>query len=297
MEQGLQVLVAEKSRSLAAFLVELLEEANFTVAVATSEDEALAMAVAQKPEVVLASVSRFDGELLSKRLRGVDREVAIGLIYPPARADDAEPRARMVGADLVLLGPVQRAALVSSVRLLVRLRRQARALATSGAMETATDLTALKKQIGLEVKRSRRYKYPVSVLLVSLDEPEDDKSLARDERTRRVAAGLGVLHRLLRDIDLCMPLGQDRYVVLLPHTAEGGARVVGTRLLAELETDPSVALRAAIGVAAYDGNGAAVSFGSLLKDATAAMLRAKTQPKTRLDVHGPKRTGERVFIA
>ena len=55
-----QVLVAEKSPSLAGLLVGLLESANYKVAVATSLVEAVELVRTESPLLVLSSVSRFD---------------------------------------------------------------------------------------------------------------------------------------------------------------------------------------------------------------------------------------------
>ena len=163
MDTPLQVLIVEKSPSLAGLLVRHLEQANFAVAVVESLESALKAVAERRPEVVLSSVSRTDGEQVARRLRKANRQVSIALLYPPNRASDAEPASRMNGADLALIGPVQEATLISSVRMLMRLHRQARELAERKAEPELPDkgdrpdLETLKRMLTIEVKKCRRY--------------------------------------------------------------------------------------------------------------------------------------------
>ncbi len=301
MEVPLQVLVAEKSPTLSRLLVQLLEQSNFSVEVATTVDDAIKVVEQKQPDVVLSSVSRFDGEQLCKRLRKADRTLPICLIYPPQHSDDAEPRARMLGADLVLIGPVQQAALVSAVRLLIRMRRVGRELAAAreSALEhvgALPDLAALKRILAMEVKKSRRYRYPTSFLLLELDGAEQRaKVLDRTERARHVGLAMAEMTQALRDIDLCVHAGNDKFIVFLPHTAYDGARIVASRLHARIRGMADLRLTASVGVASYDGQGQ-VSFGGLLKEATLALKRARQAGGDRVELAEPKKP-DRVFIA
>ena len=304
MDTPLQVLIAEKSHSLAGLLVRYLEQANFSVAVVDTLEGALKAVAERHPEAVLSTVSRFDGEHLARRLRKLDRTVSIGLLYPPNRAADAEPSCRMNGGDLALLGPVQEATLVSSIRLLIRLHRQAKELAQREAPpspvplpeDAPPDLATLKRILAMEVKKSRRYKYPASFLLAELDGwNEKASAMPRDERSRVIGLVLLQFTQALRDIDLCVHASNERFIVFLPHTPHDGARVVASRLHARIRALPGLGLTASVGVASYNGQGQA-SFGSLLKDATLALRRAKLAGGDRIELHDLKRP-DRVFIA
>jgi PleD family two-component response regulator len=296
-----QIIVAEKSRSLAGLLVGFLEEANYTVAVATTEEEALSLVQLHQPELVLSTVSRFDGEAFCKQLRKQHRLLPVALIYPPSRTDDVEARARMFGADLCLVGPVQKAAVISAARLLIRLGRSANVRpepppeADDESLEPL-DLPTFKRMLNLEVRKSRRYHFPAAFLLVELDSaPFKARSLDRTERVRLLGGALGVLVRSLRDIDLCVHTGHGRFIVFLPHTPRAGAQVVAARLHERLQRLTEPRLLSSIGVAAYDGQGS-VSFGSLLRDATLALKRASSEGGDRVVLADAKKR-ERVFIA
>ena len=304
MSEPVQVLVAEKSRSLSGLLVGILEEANYSVAVAASEEEALKLAEERRPLVVLSSVSRFDGEKLCRALKKRFADLPIALLYPPSRPDDVEARARLFGADLVLLGPVQKASLLSAVRLLIRMHRLTSRLreATNPELEDDAsgpeplDLPTFKRMLNLEVRKSRRYRFPAAFLLIQLDpEPLKARKLERAAHAKLVGSTLAALTRALRDIDLCVHTGSDRFIVFLPHTASEGAQVVAARLHARVRAVSEPPLACSVGVAAYDGQGA-VSFGSLLREATLALKRARTAGGDRVEL-SESRKRERVFIA
>ncbi|MBS2032537.1 MAG: diguanylate cyclase [Deltaproteobacteria bacterium] len=305
MSEPVQVLVAEKSRSLSGLLVGILEEANYSVAVAATEEEALQVAEERRPLVVLSSVSRFNGEHLCRMLRKRFADLPIALLYPPSRADDVEARARMFGADLVLLGPVQKASLLSAMRLLIRMHRltsRLRDAENPGRLESddagpePLDLPTFKRMLNLEVRKSRRYRFPAAFLLVQLDaEPLKARKLDRRAHAALVGSALATLTRGLRDIDLCVHTGSDRFIVFLPHTANEGAQVVAARLHARVHALGEPPVACSIGVAGYDGEGA-VSFGSLLRDATLALKRARTEGGDRVELSGSRKR-ERVFIA
>lgn len=307
MSEQVVVLVAEKSPSLAGLLVDLLEQSNFEALVATSEAEALELVKSRHPQVVLSSVSRFDGEGLCRTLRKHHRELPVALIYPPSRTDDIGARAQHFGADLVLVGPVQKASLLSAVKLLVRLRRLSRQLAEAegqAARDLAReddgpqplDLPTFKRMLNLEVKKSRRYRFPASFLLVQLD-PESirGRKLDRAGHAKLIGATLAALTKGLRDIDLCVHTGSDRFIVFLPHTPNAGAQVVAARLHERLRALAEPPLTSSIGVAAYEGQGP-ISFGSLLRDATLALKRAREAGGDRVELANA-RTRDRVFIA
>ena len=305
MAEPVQVLVAEKSPSLAGLLVGLLEQANYTVAVATTELEAMELVRDRTPEVVISSVSRFDGEGLCKLLRKQDRSLPLALVYPPTRTDDIEARGRMFGADLVLVGPIQKASLLSAVRLLIRLRRMGLRSGEPAPLEaeepsssSPLDVGTFKRMLHLEVNKSRRYHFPAAFLLLHLDpEPLRARNLSREEQGKVVGAALAAMTKSLRDIDLCVHAGNGRFTVFLPHTPFEGARVVAARLHARLRDLRDPPLAVSVGLAAYDGEGP-VSFGSLMRDATASLESARGQGGDRVgqgEAQGRRR--DRVFIA
>ncbi|WP_044889530.1 diguanylate cyclase [Myxococcus hansupus] len=148
------------------------------------------------------------------------------------------------------------------------------------------DFEFLKRLMLMEVKRSRRYRYPIAVLLVDIDRfAEKAASLAPAARKLALAEAMGLLVSGVRDIDVAVPFADSRFVVFLPHTPRSGALVVGQRLRELIKSLQAFeGASASVGVAVSEpppGRGpvagalAQVSFGSLLKEAGEALRRAQ----------------------
>ncbi|WP_426753862.1 diguanylate cyclase [Myxococcus sp. Y35] len=148
------------------------------------------------------------------------------------------------------------------------------------------DFEFLKRLMLMEVKRSRRYRYPIAVLLVDIDRfAEKAAALPPAARKLALAEALGLLVSGVRDIDVAVPFADSRFVVFLPHTPRSGALVVGQRLRELIKSLKAFeGASASVGVAVSEptaGRGpvtgafAQVSFGSLLKEAGEALRRAQ----------------------
>jgi diguanylate cyclase (GGDEF)-like protein len=130
------------------------------------------------------------------------------------------------------------------------------------------------------------------LLLVALDRLE--AHLAQQPAPDAVRAAvrgeaLAALGAVLRDIDLAMPFGDDKYLVFLPNTSRAGAATVAQRMLEPLKRLPSyIEGSASVGVASYEpvpGEGKqAISFAALVKDAAEMLKRAHAEGGNRVGV-------------
>lgn len=314
------VLLAEPAAPVAATLRRFLEMAGHEVLVASRLAEAEARVQEQAPQAVLASCSSgLDGEELCRRVKEVAPATPVLLLYPPEE-EMAEARATAVGADACLVGPLKRPNVLSTLALMLRLA-SARAEpdipvveevleeepttdpGTPAAeapgpeprpavarAEPSPDLEFLKRLLFMELKRSRRYRYPISLLLLEPDRfAERTASCTQAERTSALAELLGRLTHSLREIDVAVPFAQGRFIVFLPHTPSVGARIVAERLLQRVKEVGSVPeLTASIGLAVFEpltgSTKNQVSFGSMLKEASEALKRAQAAGGDRLEV-------------
>ncbi|WP_164000146.1 diguanylate cyclase [Pyxidicoccus caerfyrddinensis] len=164
---------------------------------------------------------------------------------------------------------------------------------------SSPDFEFLKRLMLMEVKRSRRYRYPIALLLVELDRyTERIAPLAPAARTGVLAEALGLLVAGVRDIDVAVPFSDSRFVVFLPHTPRSGALVVAERLRERVKSLRGLAgTSASVGVAVSEppagkapssGGGAQVSFGGLLKEAGEALRRAQAAGGDRVEPAGGK---------
>ncbi|MCP3098734.1 diguanylate cyclase [Myxococcus sp. K15C18031901] len=314
------LLLVEPVAAVAGSLRRFLEGAGHEVSWVASAEEALKAARERPPAVVLAAgTGAVDGESLCRALRAQNASVPVLLMYSPDE-EQADTRASQAGADGSLVGPLKRATVLTCVSLLLQRdearrgasapsatapvrvvppppplelegRRVTREMPAIGAASPASsalssDFEFLKRLMVMEVKRSRRYRYPIAVLMVELDKfSERAAGLSPASRTVALAEVLRLLHSGIRDIDVAVPFVDSRFVVFLPHTPRSGARVVAERLREKLkavkvlpEGSASVGVAVSEPPAGKVAPGAShnqVSFGGLLKDAGDALRRAQ----------------------
>ena len=307
-----KALIAEPSAPVSGALRRFLEGAAFEVKAVQLLEEAVSAVGKGEPDLVITSVtSAFDGEALCARAKKVAPGCPVVLVYPPDEADP-EARAASVGADACLVGPLKRGTVVSTARAMLRIRdlrgtvdrleadlKKHVAEPPSDlrfAEGSSADFDFFKKYVLMEVKRSRRYKYPVSFLLVAVDRLSD-RLAGSPEAARQAALAevLVALTRSVRDIDLVVPFSENRFLVFLPHTPREGALVVASRLHAKVAKATSIeGLTGSVGVAAFDPATAKsqVNFGTLMKEASEALRRAQASGGDRVEaqtVDKPKR--------
>ena len=78
-----------------------------------------------------------------------------------------------------------------------------------------------KRVLGIELKRSQRYGFPLSILLASLD-----RAAADGDRDLLASAARSAI----RDIDIPVAFGESDVLVVMPHTDLDGARLVAERI-------------------------------------------------------------------
>jgi DNA-binding response OmpR family regulator len=135
------VLIVEDDRDIADLLVHYLTRAGYSSVVTPSGAEALALARAESPGVVLLDVMLpgLDGFEVCRALRGDPRTSAVPVIILTARAEEADRIAGLeFGADDYVTKPFSPKELVARVK--AQLRRSRRA-ATDGSVSIYRNLT------------------------------------------------------------------------------------------------------------------------------------------------------------
>ena len=299
----LRVLVAEPSAPIGAVLRKFLEgEAQATVV--TSSEEALVHLKQRVPDVLISAThGGVDGEALVAKARAISKDVGVVLVYPPDE-ERAVARGGEFGADAALVGPLKRSAVLGALataRRVRQLERQVRELSRKVAEGqapkepktrlglNAADDSFFRKYILLEVKRSKRYLYPVSLLLVSLDHLDEAIKAEAEPELKRAQVVASVIHEvsaMLRDVDVVMPFTGERLVVFLPYTDLKGARLVAGRLVGKLSGLTGYAGTGSVGVSCYEPKAPhtlSVSFAGLVKEALKHLKTAQSAGGNRFE--------------
>jgi diguanylate cyclase (GGDEF)-like protein len=292
-----RILLADESHETVAAIARAAGEGGFELdAVAPGK-----AAARITPGSHVAALVRAADSALARSLREIDPLLPV-VALALDRTEAAAHQDRAV-ADAVLVRPFDASSVAGVCAIAERLREtSARAADLEAKLERAgasagRDLDFLKRLLFVEVRRSRRYGYPLALGVVSIDGWDElAPLLSAAKRTALLAGVLGAVTGALRDIDVALPFSEERLVVLMPHTKADGAMRVARRLCARIrERKGPPAVTASVGVATHAGEGT-VSFGGLVKRATDALARAREAGGDRAEAAEPPKRRERISI-
>lgn len=221
---------------------------------------------------------------------------------------DVVRRAVALGADLVVARPLDVDKLAPVLLAASRLAtaRSAPAARTSdanlrGRLDAMADhepgtlqpYDAFHRVFELEIKRSKRYGYPIAIALFSVDVDVEGELPPGMLGIVRARAG-NALIQSIRDIDLATD-DQERFLVLLPYTTLGGAAEVARRILNAVTNGTPISAGGRTfppqitGAVAGAQPGEPLSISRLIRDATQALEEAR---RDGAELAVPMGTGE-----
>lgn len=145
-----------------------------------------------------------------------------------------------------------------------------------------------KEVLFVEVKRARRYGFPISVAMIAFDPLP---ASVEGELREPLYGGLALaIRRSLRDTDYPVQYGPDRVAILMPHTDLQGAVVVSRRICDRvsraslLQGDQVVRPTISVGVSTGATRGRELSFAEMAHKALEAMDRAMSGGGSRVEI-------------
>jgi diguanylate cyclase len=188
----------------------------------------------------------------------------------------------------VLVGSLSVAAFVFST-VLARMGERQRSLSRRESLTGCFNRRAFYELFPREVERARRLGWGVALVFMDIDHFKAINDRFGHETGDRMLQQLSArLRGLIRETDLLFRWGGEEFVVLMPHTDPGEARVLGERIRAAVaerpfaatEARPRVPLTVSVGVA-----GTAswpVDPDALLASADAACYQAKARGRNQV---------------
>ncbi len=211
------------------------------------------------------------------------------VIAAAAAAGTTEYVAHGAHLDDVIAATAVRLALYLVVLVALRTMRRlqdehARAALTDYVTRVA-NARGFRRQARAELERARRYRRPLSLLYLDVDDFKAVNDRVGHEAGDRVLVDVGsALRRTMRSVDTVARLGGDEFAVLMPETGApaAGAAVERSRSeLGMLETPDGEAVRCSIGVVTFTEPPASVS--ELVKAADSLMYEAKAGGTDRIE--------------
>jgi diguanylate cyclase (GGDEF)-like protein len=269
-------------------------------------EEGLRAAARVRPDVILLDVTMpvLDGLATARRLKADPATSGIPLILLTARRDkETKLEAFGAGADDYITKPfvveevdARITAMLRKRDLYVVLEERNRELEELLVVDEKTGLAnyrAFQKKLREEWLRSERYRTPLSLVMLDLDDfkllndtlghPAGDRALR--EVATLVAGGA-------RATDLAARFGGEEFSILLPHTELDMAVRVAERILAAvrehrfLQDEHPSRLTASAGVATVPSSPLLDTPEDLVQAADEALYRAKARGKNQVAVHG-----------
>ncbi|MES2162715.1 MAG: diguanylate cyclase [Pseudomonadota bacterium] len=163
-------------------------------------------------------------------------------------------------------------------------------LATTDPLTGIGNRRRMTEQINKELERSRRFKHPLSLLMVDIDHFKNVNDIYGHEAgDRAIVAVARALAGGMRNIDMASRFGGEEFVLLMPETDIDVASCAAERLRSDVadlriegDNGELIALTVSIGVAASMPEGAPDSASSLISRADKALYQAKHEGRDRV---------------
>jgi len=239
------VLLVEDSEKDLRLLSSQIQSQAYDVSVVQDGEEALQIILAGEIDLVLLDIflPGMDGFDVCRKIKesAATRDIQVALITC-LKDLEGKIKGMEIGADDYLVKPVDSRELTARIKALLAKKsyldrlhthyEQALSSAISDGLTGLYNQTYFKKYLDLELKRSRRQKYPTSLLMLDLD---DFKALndryghpAGDRVLQDIAR---IIKDSVREVDLVARYGGEEFAVVLPYADTEGALTVANRIL------------------------------------------------------------------
>ncbi len=177
-------------------------------------------------------------------------------------------------------------------------------LATTDPLTGAANRHAFMERVEREVRRSRRYGHPLSLIMIDIDNFKtinDTHGHCVGDRVLKVMCD--VCHETIRDsVDILSRWGGEEFLVLAPETDAGGASALAERLRQRIADEQIImeggvlSFTASFGVATADACCEEQGLKDLLEQADKCLYASKSQGRNRVTAVVCAEAGEWTFL-
>lgn len=266
----------------------ILESKGYRCLEACSGPEALQIASAAAPEVVLLDIHmpEMDGYEVCRRLKADARTSAIPIVFLTARYRDHDEIAKGLeaGAHDYVTKPFSAPELLARIGVMVRIQRaeaEARKASLTDSLTGLYNRRFLHQRLEEEMARSRRHGSPLACVMLDIDHFKsinDSRGHATGDLVLRDVAV--ILKDHIRRSDIAVRFGGEEFVLVLFSNTMEGARLVAERIRADVEAhnfaggETPLRVTISVGISAFPDENVA-SADDLMRRADAALYQAK----------------------
>jgi two-component system cell cycle response regulator len=244
LKSNTNILLVDSDQAQTTVLSEVLKKAGYNPSIANDGFKALAQCKVRTPDLIVVDLHMplMGGLAVANRLKAEEKTNGLPFIYVGNRGQEIPKIVNsQVGEEDVLIKPVQAQELLARIKALLMQKSLTEELKKKEAQLKELSLfdpeTALKSPRYMEeflktaIKQSRRYKVPVSVLVVGIDHHEQIlQKLGREASDELVAELAKHATRQMRDSDIAARTGAFEITIVLTVTDCVGAIELAERL-------------------------------------------------------------------
>jgi len=253
------ILVVEDESNNRFLLQTYLSADGYTVELARSGEEAIEKVESVNVSVIILDVMLpgMDGFETCRQLKKRKNANFIPIILVTAlRGNQERIKGTEAGADDFISKPVNRIELLTRIKSLLRIKRlqetleakikeletvkaKLRKLAITDGLTRLFNYRAFRKQLMLEISRSKRFKLPLSLIIMDIDNFKNYNDLfghPRGDRVLKIFAKL--ISENIRDLDFLARYGGEEFALILPGTGKKDAGVVAEKIRHLIEDAP-----------------------------------------------------------
>lgn len=303
--KGKRILIVDDDRESLDTLTEYVTKEGHTATSASDAESALHRVRAWKPHLILLDINMpgTSGVELIPRIRSITQEDYASIILVSANLDIEDViKGLDAGADDYLSKPFRSTELITRLRTMLRtkelqdnLRRyqhRIEELSSTDELTGLLNMRALYRRAEEEIQRCRRFRKPISGLLVNIDQFSTVNENADFIFGNTVLREIGVImKKCVRNMDLIARVGADEYFVLLTETDLAGAEFVAERMreaiqAAEFKADKfSAKLTACFGAAGFTNEHIGMGMGELFRNCSESLRSAKVSGTNRIEIY------------
>ena len=301
-KEPLKVLVADDSAVYRKLVAQAFCDADYSVLVARSGEEALDLIAQHAPAIVITDwvMPDFTGIELCQQIRsGSPNSYTYVIILTSVSDKENVVKGLAAGADDYLTKPFHPEELLARAevgRRLVELHRQVEAknrlleeLALTDSLTGLPNRRAIDEWAPRQLSGALRHSFPFWVVMVDLDDfKRVNDSSGHDAGDKVLKKFAEILKANTRRSNICGRIGGEEFLFVLTHADKQDVEAVAERMRQQFEAQEFlfggrvVKVTASFGISGSQGK-ETIEFSQLLAQADAALYEAKRHGRNRIE--------------